>query len=59
MRICFLIGGFFVYLLTVVNLDIYIFHPPDAAFHPNAEYADPNGKYSVVFFLIVYILIWL
>ena len=52
--ICFLIGGFFVYLFAIVLLDSYIFHP-------SAEYPDPDGggKVGAIFFLIVYILIWL
>jgi DNA-directed RNA polymerase subunit RPC12/RpoP len=45
--ICFLIGGFFVYLLAVVNLN-----PPDTGY-------DPDVRYVGVFFLVVYILIWL
>jgi hypothetical protein len=52
--ICFLIGGFFVYLFTIIPLDTYIFHP-------SAEYPDPSGggKFGAIFFLVVFILIWL
>jgi hypothetical protein len=52
--ICFLIGGFFVYLFAIVLLDAYIFHP-------SVEYPDPGdgGKVGAIFFLIVFILIWL
>jgi hypothetical protein len=52
--ICFLIGGFFVYLITIVGLSAEFFYP-------STEYTDPDGggKFAAVFFLIVYILIWL
>jgi hypothetical protein len=52
--ICFLIGGFFVYLFTIIPLYAYIFQP-------SAEYPDPEGggKAAAIFFLIVFILIWL
>jgi hypothetical protein len=50
--ICFLIGGFFVYLFTIVPLYLYIFQP-------SAEYPDPEGggKAAAIFFLIVFLLI--
>lgn len=52
--ICFLIGGFFVYLITIVGLSAEFFYP-------SMEYTDPDGggKSAAIFFLIVYILIWL
>jgi hypothetical protein len=52
--ICFLIGGFFVYLITIVRLAVEFFSL-------SAEYTDPSGggKFLAIFFLIVYILIWL
>jgi hypothetical protein len=52
--ICFLIGGFVVYLFTIIPLYFYFFQP-------SAEYPDPEGggKAAAIFFLIVFILIWL
>jgi hypothetical protein len=52
--ICFLIGGFFVYLITIVGLAVEFFSL-------SAEYTDPSGggKFVAIFFLIVYISIWL
>lgn len=52
--ICFLIGGFFVYLFTIIPLYFYVFQP-------SAEYPDPEGggKPTAILFLIVFILIWL
>ena len=52
--ICFLIGGFFAYLITIVGLYFEFFSP-------STEYTDPSdgGEYVAIFFLIVYILIWL
>jgi hypothetical protein len=52
--ICFLIGGFFTYLITIVGSYFEFFSP-------STEYTDPSGggKFVAVFFLIIYILIWL
>lgn len=52
--ICFLIGGFFAYLITIVGSYFEFFSP-------STEYTDPSGggKFVAVFFLIIYILIWL
>jgi hypothetical protein len=43
--ICFLIGGFFVYLITIVGLSVEFFSP-------STEYTDPDGggKFAAIFF---------
>jgi DNA-directed RNA polymerase subunit RPC12/RpoP len=50
--ISFLVGGFFVYLLAVTNLNYYHLNRPTEDF-------EPGGEYGFVFFFIVYSLIWL